>query len=125
MDDDWSFLTGGLGDLNGNGKVDFSEAVNEMHDYDRIMNGGSAQRKVNGRSGENVKVREIVFYFVTAIWFFVAGMLLDLKELERIGIIKTYVTYEMCEQAAAAGFAMAGVAVLVFVAVKLYKHRHK
>lgn len=36
-DEDYGFLTGGLGDLNGDGDVDFVEYMNEEDDYQRIM----------------------------------------------------------------------------------------
>ena len=36
-DEDYSFLTGGLGDLDGEGRVDFVEYMNEEDDYQRIM----------------------------------------------------------------------------------------
>lgn len=36
-DEDYGFLTGGLGDLNGDGDVDFIEYMNEEDDYQRIM----------------------------------------------------------------------------------------
>ena len=36
-DEDYSFLTGGLGDLDGDGRVDFIEYLNEEDDYQRIM----------------------------------------------------------------------------------------
>lgn len=35
--EDYSFLTGGLGDLDGDGRVDFVEYMNEEDDYQRIM----------------------------------------------------------------------------------------
>ena len=36
-DEDYGFLTGGLGDLDGDGRVDFIEYLNEEDDYQRIM----------------------------------------------------------------------------------------
>ena len=36
-DEDYGFLTGGLGDLDGDGRVDFVEYMNEEDDYQRIM----------------------------------------------------------------------------------------
>ena len=36
-DEDYGFLTGGLGDLDGDGDVDFAEYMNEEDDYQRIM----------------------------------------------------------------------------------------
>lgn len=36
-DEDYGFLTGGLGDLDGDGRVDFAEYMNEEDDYQRIM----------------------------------------------------------------------------------------
>ena len=45
MDDDFSFLTGGLGDLNSDGKVDFGELLNEEHDYKNIMKGKASFSK--------------------------------------------------------------------------------
>ena len=36
-DEDYGFLTGGLGDLDGDGRVDFVEYMNEEDDYKRIM----------------------------------------------------------------------------------------
>ena len=36
-DEDYSFLTGGLGDLDGDGRVDFVEYMNEEDDYQRIL----------------------------------------------------------------------------------------
>ena len=36
-DEDYGFLTGGLGDLDGDGDVDFVEYMNEEDDYQRIM----------------------------------------------------------------------------------------
>lgn len=36
-DEDYSFLTGGLGDLDGDGRVDFIEYMNEEDDFQRIM----------------------------------------------------------------------------------------
>lgn len=36
-DDDYSFLTGGLGDLDGDGRVDFEEYMIEEDDFQRIM----------------------------------------------------------------------------------------
>ncbi len=37
-DEDYGFLTGGLGDLDGDGKVDFVEYMNEEDDYDGTNN---------------------------------------------------------------------------------------
>lgn len=36
-DEDYGFLTGGLGDLDGDGDVDFVEYMNEEDDFQRIM----------------------------------------------------------------------------------------
>ena len=36
-DEDYGFLTGGLGDLDGDGKVDFAEYLIEEDDFQRIM----------------------------------------------------------------------------------------
>lgn len=36
-DEDFSFLTGGLGDLDGDGKVDFTEYIFEEDDFEQIM----------------------------------------------------------------------------------------
>ena len=36
-DEDYGFLTGGLGDLDGDGRVDFTEYINEEDDFQRIM----------------------------------------------------------------------------------------
>ena len=36
-DEDYGFLTGGLGDLDGDGRVDFVEYMNEEDDFQRIM----------------------------------------------------------------------------------------
>ncbi len=36
-DEDYGFLTGGLGDLDGDGVVDFTEYINEEDDFQRIM----------------------------------------------------------------------------------------
>lgn len=36
-DEDYGFLTGGLGDLNGDGRVDLEEYLNEEDDFQRIM----------------------------------------------------------------------------------------
>ena len=36
-EEDYGFLTGGLGDLDGDGDVDFTEYMNEEDDYQRIM----------------------------------------------------------------------------------------
>lgn len=36
-DEDYGFLTGGLGDLDGDGRVDFVEYINEEDDFQRIM----------------------------------------------------------------------------------------
>ena len=36
-DEDYGFLTGDLGDLDGDGDVDFTEYINEEDDYQRIM----------------------------------------------------------------------------------------
>ncbi|MBQ0083537.1 MAG: hypothetical protein KBS52_02075, partial [Clostridiales bacterium] len=36
-DEDYGFLTGGLGDLDGDGDVDFGEYLNEEDDFERIM----------------------------------------------------------------------------------------
>ena len=36
-DEDFGFLTGGLGDLDGDGDVDFVEYMNEEDDFQRIM----------------------------------------------------------------------------------------
>lgn len=36
-DEDFGFLTGGLGDLDGDGDVDFAEYMNEEDDFQRIM----------------------------------------------------------------------------------------
>ena len=36
-DEDYGFLTGGFGDLDGDGRVDFVEYMNEEDDYQRIM----------------------------------------------------------------------------------------
>ena len=38
-DEDYGFLTGGLGDLDGDGRVDFVEYMNEEDDFQRIMGG--------------------------------------------------------------------------------------
>ena len=38
-DEDYGFLTGGLGDLDGDGDVDFIEYMNEEDDFQRIMGG--------------------------------------------------------------------------------------
>ena len=38
-DEDYGFLTGGLGDLDGDGKVDFAEYLIEEDDFQRIMGG--------------------------------------------------------------------------------------
>ncbi|MBQ2676436.1 MAG: hypothetical protein IJF54_03415 [Clostridia bacterium] len=37
FDEDYSFLTGGLGDLDGDGRVDFAEYLNEEYEYEQIM----------------------------------------------------------------------------------------
>ena len=56
MDDDFSFLTGGLGDLNSDGKVDFGELLNEEHDYKNIMNGnGKASFSKSESSADKLK----------------------------------------------------------------------
>ena len=36
-DEDYGFLTGGLGDLDGDGRVDFAEYLNEEYEYQQIM----------------------------------------------------------------------------------------
>lgn len=36
-DEDYGFLTGGLGDLDGDGRVDFTEYIMEEDDFERIM----------------------------------------------------------------------------------------
>lgn len=36
-DEDYGFLTGGLGDLDGDGDVDFTEYMNEEDNYQRIF----------------------------------------------------------------------------------------
>lgn len=54
MDDDFSFLTGGLGDLNSDGKVDFGELLNEEHDYKNIMKGKASFSK-SGSSADKLK----------------------------------------------------------------------
>ena len=36
-DEDYGFLTGGLGDLDGDGNVDFAEYLIEEDDFQRIM----------------------------------------------------------------------------------------
>lgn len=37
MDDDFSFLTGKQADLDSDGKVNFSEYMNDCDDFNRIM----------------------------------------------------------------------------------------
>ena len=36
-DEDYGFLTGGFGDLDGDGRVDFAEYLNEEYEYQQII----------------------------------------------------------------------------------------
>ena len=56
MDDDFSFLTGGSGDLNSDGKVDFGELLNDEYDYKHIMKGkGDTGFSKSGSSADKLK----------------------------------------------------------------------
>lgn len=64
--DDFSFLTGGIGDLNGDGKVSFNEYLNEEHDRKLISesHGGYRSKSGNSHSAANdLNGRQLIMFF--------------------------------------------------------------
>ena len=55
-DEDYGFLTGGLGDLGGDGDVDFTEYMNEEDDYQRIMESNDDDYSVLGDDDEDWEI---------------------------------------------------------------------
>ena len=55
-DEDYSSLTGGLGDLDGDGRVDFAEYINEEDDYQRIMESDDDDYSVWGDDDEDWEI---------------------------------------------------------------------
>ncbi len=60
FDDDFGFLTGGDGDLNGDGRVNLAEYDNYEYDYNHIM-GNNTGRKCSGGGSVNTKQTHINF----------------------------------------------------------------
>lgn len=58
-DEDYGFLTGGLGDLDGDGDVDFTEYMNEEDDYQRIMESNDDDYSVLGDDDEDWEISYI------------------------------------------------------------------
>ncbi len=52
-DEDYGFLTGDLGDLDGDGDVDFTEYINEEDDYQRIMESNDDDYSVLGEDDDD------------------------------------------------------------------------
>lgn len=58
-DEDYGFLTGDLGDLDGDGDVDFTEYINEEDDYQRIMESNDDDYSVPGDDDEDWEISYI------------------------------------------------------------------
>lgn len=126
MSDDFSSLTGGIGDLNGDGKVSFTEYVNENHDYNAIMQPkGAPQMRRSNSDVDNIGWGEIAIIAFCGLWMFAAGLLMSTDELYRLGIIKEMLTAQTEKTCAAIGFGMVGALIIACIIVKVYVKRRK
>ncbi len=124
MSDDFSSLTGGIGDLNGDGKVSFTEYVNENHDYNAIMQPkGAPQMRRSHSDVDNIGWGETAIIAFCGLWMFAAGLLMSTDELQELGIIKEMLTAQTEKTCAAIGFGMVGVLIAAYIIIKVYVKR--
>lgn len=126
MSDDFSSLTGGMGDLNGDGRVSFTEYVNENHDYNAIMKPKGAPRGRRSHTDvDNIGWGETAIIVFCGLWMLAAGLLMSTDELYRLGIIKEMLTAQTENTCAAIGFGMVGALIIACIIVKVYVKRRK